>query len=69
MKLKTKDNFEGGLNHYFSKEFEKSISSFKKVLEINPEDKTAILYLQRSAHYVVDGVPKEWEGIETIDIK
>ena len=69
MKLKTKDEFEGGLNQYFSKEFEKAISSFKKVLKINPEDRTAILYLQRSAHYVVDGVPKEWEGIEIMDTK
>jgi len=69
LKLKSKDDFELGLEQYFSKEFEKAISSFKRVLKINPEDKTAHLYLQRSAHYVVEGVPKEWEGIETIDTK
>lgn len=69
LKIKTKPDFEGGLNAYFQKEFADSVVLFKKVLNANPDDKTARLYLERSAQYVVHGVPEDWEGVETFSSK
>jgi hypothetical protein len=41
LKMKTKAGFEQGLQHYFAREFPEASVCFKKVLTINPDDKTA----------------------------
>ncbi len=64
LKLKTKPDFEAGLELYFSKEFAETAVCFKRVLKKNPEDKTAQLYLQNSARFMVQGAPDDWQGIE-----
>ncbi len=69
LKIKTKPDFENGLKTYFAREFADSVGLFKRVLNANPEDKTARLYLERSAQYVVQGVPEGWEGVEAFDSK
>jgi adenylate cyclase len=42
---------------------------FKQVLGVNPDDKSARLYLERSAQFMVHGVPKGWQGVEVIENK
>jgi len=37
--------------------------------KINSDDKTADLYLKRAAQFMVQGVPDDWDGIETLDHK
>lgn len=69
LKKQTKTDFEEGLNSYFAKEFTEAAVCFKKVLKIHPEDKTAQLYLERSARFMVQGVPDGWEGIEEMAAK
>ena len=69
LKLETKDDFEMGLISYFERQFAESVGLFKKVLDLNPHDKTARLYLERSAQFVVQGVDKDWQGIEIMDSK
>jgi len=69
LKLATKKDFEAGLLHYFAKKFVEAAGSFKKVLDANPDDKTARLYLERSAQFMVQGVPDDWQGVETMDSK
>jgi two-component system sensor histidine kinase ChiS len=69
LKLKTKADFEEGLKYYFSREFDQAVVCFKSVLKIHPNDKTAELYLRRSARFVVEGVPEAWEGVETMESK
>jgi len=44
-----------------------AVVCFKNVLKTNAEDKTASLYLERAAQFVVQGVPEEWEGVEAVD--
>ncbi len=48
-KLKTKADFEEGLQQYFRMEFAKAAVCFENVLKQNSDDKTAKLYLERSA--------------------
>lgn len=69
LKLKTKSDFEEGLNLYYAKEFAEAAVCFKQVLKTNPDDKTANLYLKRSAQFMVQGVPEEWDGVETLEHK
>jgi two-component system sensor histidine kinase ChiS len=64
LKLKTQDDFELGLRQYLDRDFTNASVCFKKVLDANPNDKTARLYLERSAQFMVQGVPDNWEGVE-----
>lgn len=66
LKSRTKTDFEAGLNHYFAKEFTEASVCFKNVLKTNAKDKTAKLYLERSAQFMVQGVPEDWEGVEAM---
>jgi hypothetical protein len=36
------------------------------VLEKNPADLAARIYLKRCANYMVNGVPADWTGVETL---
>ncbi|GEM_PF-3201957 len=69
LKLKTKADFEDGLHRYFEKDFTNAAVCFKKVLDANAGDKTARLYLERSAQFMVQGVPEDWEGVEAMESK
>ena len=68
-KLKTKVDFEQGLVYYFDRKFAEASVCFKNVLEANADDKTAKLYLERSAQLMVQSVPDHWEGVEAMDHK
>lgn len=69
LKVKTKEEFETGLQNYFSKNFVTAAANFKNVTNRNPDDKSAALYLKLSAKYMVDGVSEQWDGIEIMDLK
>jgi len=69
LKLKTKKDFEEGLYRYFDKDFTNASVFFKNVLDVNAKDKTARLYLERSAQFMVQGVPEGWEGVEAMESK
>jgi two-component system sensor histidine kinase ChiS len=68
-KLTTKADFEQGLHRYFAKDFTNAAVFFKKVLDVHAGDKTARLYLERSAQFMVQGVPEDWEGVEAVESK
>jgi signal transduction histidine kinase/ligand-binding sensor domain-containing protein/class 3 adenylate cyclase/ActR/RegA family two-component response regulator len=69
LRNRTKDIFESGLKKYFNKEFAEAVVFFKEVMKINPDDKASKIYLERSAKFVVEGIPRGWKGIEKFDIK
>lgn len=68
-KLQTLDDFERGLLHYHSAEFEDAVTFFKNVLRVDPDDNAAHLYLQRITHFLEYGVPVDWEGISSLTEK
>ncbi len=69
LKKQTKAGFEEGLRLYYDKRFSEASVQFNQVLQINPEDKAARIYLERSAHYMVRGVPEDWTGVEALTKK
>ena len=69
LKIKTRQDFERGLDLYHQQNFHMAILQFRRVLDINPDDKAAEVYLRRAEYYEKHGVPEFWEGIEALDFK
>jgi len=69
MKITTKSDFEEGLKLYHDKKFAEASVRFSTVSEKNPADKAAQLYLKRCAQFMVQGVPSDWMGVETMEKK
>ena len=67
LKAQTKEIFEDGLRLYYDKRFSEASVQFNKVIEKNPDDKAARIYLKRSANYMVNGVPEGWTGVEAVE--
>lgn len=68
-KSDSRECFEKGIDHYYKKQFAEASVEFNMVLEENSQDKAARIYLQRSARYMVDGVPSDWDGAENVHSK
>jgi len=66
LKEKTKPAFESGLQLYYGKRFSEASVHFNQVLEQNPADLAARIYLKRCATYMVNGIPPDWIGVETL---
>jgi class 3 adenylate cyclase len=66
LKEETKPAFESGIQLYYGKKFSEASVHFNQVLEKNPADLAARIYLKRCANYMVNGVPPDWTGVETL---
>jgi two-component system sensor histidine kinase ChiS len=66
LKEQTKPSFESGIQLYYIKKFSEASVHFNQVLEKNPADLAARIYLKRCANYMVNGVPPDWTGVETL---
>jgi two-component system sensor histidine kinase ChiS len=69
LKEETKPAFESGIQLYYGKKFAEASVSFNQVLEKNPSDLAARIYLKRCANYMINGVLPDWTGVETLDEK
>lgn len=69
LKLKTKDEFERAFGNYQSKDFEKALIRFKKIIMINPQDKAATLYIKRCNTYQKTPPGVDWEGVWVMEHK
>ena len=69
LKQETADEFQKYLEHYFEQNFTEAQKIFSKICEINPQDKLAAIYCQRSLKNRMYGVPEGWSGIEALDEK
>jgi two-component system sensor histidine kinase ChiS len=66
LKEQTKATFEEGLRLYYKRRFSEASVQFNQVLQKNPEDMAARIYLKRCAKYMVNGVSDDWSGVETL---
>jgi class 3 adenylate cyclase len=69
LKIATLRDFKIGLKLYFSKDFPKATVAFQKVLDSNPDDSTAKLFLKHSGQYITSDVPADWTGVEVMTFK
>ena len=69
LKIKTREIFEAGLQYYFDKDFINAAAQFKNVTTENKSDLSAQMYLKLSAKFMVENVPGNWTGVETMMLK
>lgn len=69
LKEQTKAQLAEALDDYFARRFPEAAVSLKRVLGVNPNDKTAQRYLKSAAHYMVEGVEDDWTGVEKMTEK
>ena len=68
-KLKALDTFHRGVNCYHSRDFDDARQLFTQVLAVIPEDRATQLFLEKTAFYQMNGVDKEWTGVEEMTSK
>ena len=63
-KLKSESTplYEEAFNLYLKKDFKKASSLFKKVLDKNPDDLAAKMFISRIVNLMKYGVPEAWDG-------
>jgi two-component system sensor histidine kinase ChiS len=66
LKTETKANFEHAVYLYFQEKFTQAQKIFEDIYQINHQDKATALYIKRCEKYQKQGMPEEWEGIETL---
>ncbi|MEG4283099.1 ATP-binding protein [Microcoleus sp. A006_D1] len=64
LKQETQEVFEEALNLYYHKQFVAAQKVFENILQINPDDRVAMLYFKRSRKYRMYGTPDGWSGVE-----
>jgi class 3 adenylate cyclase len=69
LKLKTLKSIDLGIQFFRDKQFKNAIHHFEDVLKIDPLDKAAEVHKQRSEYYDKNGVPFDWEGINSLSEK
>lgn len=69
LKQQTLEIFQEGLNFYYAQKFVSAQKVFQNILQINPEDKVAMLYFKRARKYRMYGVPEGWSGVEALTEK
>lgn len=63
LKIQTRVDFEEGVEHYIKARFVEACLSFKKVIDLNPEDKAALCYLDHGSKLITQPLPENWKGI------
>ena len=63
LKLKTQGDFDQGIDYYRAGSFERAKFYFEQVLDVNPEDKTAELYINRLNDLLERETPQNWDGV------
>ena len=68
-KNKTLSQFDAALQNYHNKEFSNASKSLKAILDYNPTDKVASLYVDKITQFISEGINEEWSGVELMNIK
>jgi len=69
LKTKTQGDFEHGVQDYQNANFASAENLFRNVLDADPSDGAARLYLQKSEHFAAHGAPPDWEAVAVMESK
>ena len=61
--------FKQGMDDYFNKLFSEASGKFFQVLQIDPEDRTAKIFLEKTGRHIDAGIPENWTGVEEMHSK
>jgi class 3 adenylate cyclase len=68
-KLTNLETFDQAMDLYFNKEFAMAAVTFQQIVKLNPEDRPAKLFLNRSARLITQELEDNWKGVETMNTK
>jgi two-component system sensor histidine kinase ChiS len=68
-KIILQPTFDQAIEAYYQKQFQHASQLFEHILQQLPIDKAASFYLERCEHYITQGTPPDWEGIEALSQK
>ncbi len=69
LKSKTLTRFEQALMYYFEKNFIKAVELLKEIVDANPQDVTARLFLDKAMNNKSVGVLEDWSGVQIMQEK
>ena len=55
--------FHKALDIFESRDWSKAETAFKMVLELSPDDRPTLLFLDRCRQYLQYSPPKDWDGV------
>jgi class 3 adenylate cyclase len=64
LKIETLSLFDKAIAYYYNKEFAMAAVTFQEVIKKNNQDKTAKLFLNRSAQLITESIDDDWKGVE-----
>jgi class 3 adenylate cyclase len=68
-KLASLSFFSEAMTDYLNQSFTEAHDKFYRVLELHPEDLTTKLFLNKTDHYLNNGTPHNWTGVEEMHNK
>ncbi|CAN1213212.1 response regulator [Tumidithrix helvetica PCC 7403] len=66
LKTRTRSNFEEAIVLYYQQQFDRAQQLFQTIVQLNPQDIAAQLYLTRCEKYRKHGLPEEWESAQIL---
>lgn len=63
-KVKALQIFSEAMNSYMDQRFENAIQLFQTIIATDPDDLTAIFFMENAIKYCSNGVPENWTGAE-----
>jgi hypothetical protein len=57
------------MTEYLNKSFDEAYDEFHQVLQIHPEDQTTRLFVDNIEHFISQGVPENWTGVNEMHSK
>ncbi len=69
LKTKTLEDYNKGVDYFFSNKFPEALAAFEKVLGMNPNDSVARHFIIKSTEYTISGTPEGWEMVNTLSKK
>ncbi len=61
--------FDSGLQHYYNRAFQEAEKDFTKVVQANPQDQAATLFLAKAIQCQQEIISEDWTGVELMKFK
>lgn len=69
IRTQTLDLFEQAVDYYQSQQFESAINLFRQIMAMDPDDFTALIFIEKATQYLYHGVPENWTGAVEMQMK
>lgn len=68
-RIQTIELFDEAVNFYQKQQFDAAIVLFRQIMDLDPGDLTALLFIEKATQYLYKGAPENWSGAVEMQIK